>query len=369
MRALRYHGTKDLRVDDIPEPRCLDHQVKVRPAFCGICGTDLHEYSSPTFVPQPGNPHVITGEVMPIGVGHEFSGEVVELGSKVSGIKVGDRVAVQPTICCFSCEVCQDDGQNICPKGGFVGLSGWGGGMSDVVCVDAKLVFPLPEQVSLEVGGEVGQVWLSFADDFQALVEPLAVAWHAVDASDIKPGMDAIVMGAGPIGLGVIQCLKARGANQIIVVELAKERQNFAKHFGATRIIDPRSEDVVKVCKELCGGKGPHIAMDCAGVAASLTSATLAVRPRGVIVNVAIWEKETSFHPNNLVFGEKKYTAVLGYNSKDYRGVIQALGQGKMKPDAMITGIIKIDRVVEDGYRALIEEKDKHVKILVDSRA
>lgn len=140
-------------------------------------------------------------------------------------------------------------------------------------------------------------------------MEPLSVAWHAVDESGIEEGYDALVLGAGPIGLGVIQCLKARGANQIIVAEVAKERQNFAKHFGATTIVDPRHEDVVKKCKELCDGRGPQIALDCAGVAASVKTACLAIRSRGKVVNVAIWEKDVPFNPNNLVFGEKRYAA------------------------------------------------------------
>lgn len=136
----------------------------------------------------------------------------------------------------------------------------------------------------------------------------MAVAWHAVEASNIQKGEDAVVMGAGPIGLGVIQCLKAKGANQVIVVEIAKERQNFATHFGATTIIDPRHEDVVKKCKELTNGQGPQVALDCAGVAASVKTACQAVRANGRIVNVAIWEKEVPFNPNNVVFGEKKYS-------------------------------------------------------------
>lgn len=135
--------------------------------------------------------------------------------------------------------------------------------------------------------------------------------------------------GAGPIGLGVIQCLKARGVKTIIVVEMAKERQNFAKQFGATHLIDPRTEDVVKRCKEICGGQGPHLALDAAGVPASIKAAALAVRARGTVVNLAIWEKEVCsrrtdheshrrvltcgeqvpFQPNTLVFGEKKYLA------------------------------------------------------------
>lgn len=123
-----------------------------------------------------------------------------------------------------------------------------------------------------------------------------------------------MVLGAGPIGLGVIQCLKARGANQIFVAEVAKERQNFAKYFGATHIFDPRNDDVVAKCKELTGGRGPQIALDCAGVQASIKTACLAVRAQGRVVNVAIWEKEIPFQPNNLVFGEKKYSAGRCYS-------------------------------------------------------
>ncbi|KAK5552468.1 hypothetical protein LTR46_009515 [Exophiala xenobiotica] len=294
----------------------------------------VHEYSSPTFIPAKDAPHPVTKESMPIAIGHEFSGEVVEIGTKAqnqSNLKVGDKVAVQPTVACFSCGPCHEGAINCCDGAGFIGLSGGGGGMSDFVCVDPQFVFKLPANIGLDVG---------------ALVEPLAVAWHAVDQYPVTQDTQAIVMGAGPIGLGVIQCLKARGVNTVIVVELAKERQNFAKHFGATHLIDPTKEDVVKRAKEICDGQGPHVALDAAGVPASIKSAALAVRARGTIVNVAIWEKE-----------------------KDFAGVIDALADGHLKPQRMITGKIKIDRVPEDGYRPLIEEKDKHVKILVDCRA
>lgn len=217
---------------------------------------------------------------MPVTIGHEFSGEVVEIGSKASnpsGLKVGDKVAVQPTVACFGCGPCKDGYINCCDHAGFVGLSGGGGGMSDYVCVDEQFVFKLPDHIELDVG---------------ALVEPLAVAWHGVNQSPLREGDSAIVMGAGPIGLGVIQCLKARGAKNIIVVEIAKERQNFAKHFGATHLIDPRHEDAVKRAKEICDGQGPQVAFDAAGLAITLKSAALAVRARGTIVNLAIWEKE-----------------------------------------------------------------------------
>ena len=142
-----------------------------------------------------------------------------------------------------------------------------------------------------------------------ALVEPLAVAWHAVEAAKLVKGEDAVVLGAGPIGLGVIQCLKAQGAGNIFVVEVAAERQRFAKEFGATHVFDPTKVDVVKEVKKATGGRGANVSLDCAGVAASIKTACLAVRAQGRVVNVAIWEKEVPFQPNNLVFGEKKISA------------------------------------------------------------
>lgn len=245
------------------------------------------------------NAHPLTKESAPVGVGHEFSGTVVEVGSSAtsSGLKAGDKVACQPTLCCFDkCDACSHGHINICSSGGFVGLSGGGGGVSDFVCVDERFVFKLPEEIGLDVG---------------ALVEPLAVAWHAVDQYDVEgqEGTRALVLGAGPIGLSIIQCLKARGVKEVIVVEGAKERQNFARHFGGTEIVDPFKEDVVQRVKELTGGVGVDVALDAAGVPASLKSAFGSVRIRGTVVNVAIWEKEVPFNPNMLVFGEKIYKA------------------------------------------------------------
>lgn len=236
-------------------------------------------------------------------------------------------------------------------------MSGAGGGMSEEVVMPEKAVMPLPSNVDLDVG---------------ALVEPLAVAWHAVDASpiaDIKEPK-CLVVGGGPIGLAVVKVLLARGAKTVICAEVAKKRQEFAKHFGAHHIVDPSKQDVVSTCLELCGGvNGPDIAFDCAGVPASIKTACTAVRARGAVINVAIWEKEIPFNPNWLTFREASLKSVLGYQKKDYEGVLDALGKGTLKPKAMITGKIKMNKLVDDGYMPLIHEKDKHVKILVDMKA
>lgn len=133
-------------------------------------------------------------------------------------------------------------------------MSGGGGGLSEAVCVAATHVFPLPDNLSLEDG---------------ALVEPLSVAWHAASAAPILDKDSVVlVMGGGPIGLALILCLKAKGVKEIIISELAQQRQNFARDFGATRIVDPTKEDLSKVVHGLSNNKGADVVFDCAGVPA-----------------------------------------------------------------------------------------------------
>lgn len=151
--------------------------------------------------------------------------------------------------------------------------------------------------------------------------------------------------------------------------EVASQRQKFAREFGAHHVLDPRTYDLVKVSRELCNGNGPDIVFDCAGVPASLTTACQATKARGTVVNVAIWEKDVPFNPNMLVFNEGKYLAVLGYQRVDFENVIKAIADGRLKPHKMITSRIKVEDVVDKGIWALVKEKDKHVKILVDMKA
>ncbi|KAI0503098.1 GroES-like protein [Xylaria bambusicola] len=355
MRALRYHGPYDVRLEhDIPEPECRPHQVKIKPSWCGICGSDVHAYMSPTAIPFKETPHPLTGETWPVTLGHEFSGDVVEVGSQAIGsLSVGDRVVVQPTLCCEQCIPCRGGAENCCTSFGFLGLMGGGGGLSDFVTVDSQYVFKLPDNVPSDIG---------------ALVEPFAVAWHAVSQANISAHNDVVIMGAGPIGLAALKCIKLRQPRNIIVVDITPERRRLAEMFGATVTLDPREEDVVARCKELCDGVGPAIAMDCAGVASSIRSAIQAARPRGRVVNVALWDEAVPFQFNDLLHGEKTITGSCSYSRDDFENVIRAIGDGSINVDNMITRKTTMTRVVEDGFQALLQEKEKHVKILIDAR-
>ncbi|KAL9109503.1 MAG: hypothetical protein Q9227_005838 [Pyrenula ochraceoflavens] len=350
MRALRYHGQKNIQLEEIDEPKCGPGQVA--PKFCGICGTDLHEYlGGNNLIPRPDHPHPITKETSPLTLGHEFSGIIEEVGEGVTTHKIGDRVCVRPIIYDGSCIACQDGLINCCEKNGFVGLSGWGGGLSEHCVVPHTSAIPLPENVTLEMG---------------ALVEPLAVGWHAVDVSPLKPGETALVLGGGPIGLAVIQALRARDASKIIVSEIAPARKDFAKKFGADHVVDPSKEDAVARVKEFNNGKGADVAFDCAGVQPGLDVAMRAVRARGTVVNIAVWEKRATLEMNEVVFRERKYMGIATYSAADFPAVIGAMATGAIKPEKMITRKIKLDEVESKGFKALIEDKDNHVKILVD---
>ncbi|KAI0908749.1 GroES-like protein [Ustulina deusta] len=354
MKAARYYGREDIRIEQVPEPAVRPGQIKIAPAFVGLCGTDLHEYvGGPNFCPT--YQHPITGEAIPITLGHEFSGVIKEIGPGVTGFEIGQACAVQPTIFCGHCTACESGAENVCDVAGFVGLSGGGGGLSQAVCVNATHVFPLPEGLELETG---------------ALVEPLSVAWHALSAApEISPNSIILIIGGGPIGLAMILCLKAKGVETIIVSEIAASRQNFAKQFGATHVVNPVDEDVVKVALTVSNGRGADVAFDCAGVPASIKSACTAVKAKGTVVNVAIWEKEIPFNPNWVTWKESTFRSVLGYQKTDFEAVIENLRTGAIKPNGMITAKIKFENVVEDGIKRLISDKDNHVKILVDVNA
>jgi threonine dehydrogenase-like Zn-dependent dehydrogenase len=145
----------------------------------------------------------------------------------------------------------------------------------------------------------------------------------------VKKDSNILILGGGPIGIAVIQALRAKGCGQIMVSELSASRQKFARQFGADHILDPRKEDVVKRVRDLTGGEGADVVFDCAGVAVGLETACKAIKVKGTVVNVAIWEKAVSFQPNDLVFREGKYVACLGYVKQDFRDVIDAIATGE----------------------------------------
>ncbi|KAI0357736.1 NAD(P)-binding protein [Trametes cingulata] len=275
MRAVRYYGPGDVRLDEVPEPTPKAQQVKIK-----ILPV------SPTAT----KPHAVTQEKLPVIMGHEFS----------------------------------------------------------------DLVYPLPPGVPLDVG---------------ALMEPLAVAWHAVKRSNIKADDSVLVLGAGPIGLLTLRVARAFGAAWVGVSEPALKRRELALKNGASSVFDPTAQgtDVVAEAARVTAGRGVDIVLDCAGTQKTLDTAFLAVKPRGHIVNIAVWEKRPLLDIDSLTYKEVILTSVLAYD-RVHADMLHAIAEGKFNVDglaSLITRRISLQDVVDKGIKALIHEKDEHVKILV----
>ncbi|KAK6062700.1 hypothetical protein SCUP515_13105 [Seiridium cupressi] len=340
MRALRFHGKRDIRLEEVEEPAVRAGWVKIKPAYVGICGTDLHEYlGGNNLIPRPEHPHAITKETSPLTLGHEFSGVVEEVGGNIDDLAPGQRVCIQPTIYCNECYSCQRGLHNACTKNGFIGLSA--------------------------------------AQDSSALVEPLAVGYHAVSvapiAHPILSSTPILVLGGGPIGLSVIQAILAQSVSLsspplIIISEPSKARQQFAREFGARHVVNPLKEDLVAEVMKLTEGRGCDVVLDAAGAQVGLDEAMRCLCAGGTVVNIAVWEKRATLDMNELTFRERAYIGCATYNNQDFGHVLEAIDDGRINPGAMITGMIGLEDVEDKGFRALIEEKDTQVKILVDMR-
>lgn len=348
MKAAIWYKARQLRVEAVEIPTLKDpHQVKVKVAACGICGSDLHEYSAgPIFIPVE-EPHPLSQQRAPIIMGHEFAGEVVEVGERVTRVKPGDRVAIEPILSP------NKDGQylmeryNLTPLLGFHGLSGGGGGFAEYTVVGEHMVHPLPDSLSYEQG---------------ALVEPAAVGLHAVRQSSLKAGDNAVVFGAGPIGLVIIEALKAAGASRIVAVEPSAVRRHKAADLGAW-VVDPREQDAVEQVHALTHG-GADFAFEVTGIPAVLDQAINATHAGGETVIVSIWETEAAFQPNDLVIKERTMKGIIAYRHI-YPAVIALMEQGYFRAEDLVTARIALKDIVDRGFEALLNDKS-HIKIMVE---
>jgi len=350
MKALRFYGGKDLRLEDIPEPTTGPGEVKIKVKWCGICGSDMHEYlAGPVLLPVK-RPHPLTGRQAPITGGHEFSGDVVDIGKDVTDFNVGDRVTVRPTMPCYSCYYCKR-GQHIqCVKLGSIGGAA-DGAFADFVVVPVDNVYKMPFELTYEAG---------------TFVEPLACAVHAVNRGSMEPGSTIGIIGAGPIGLLTMQAAMACGAGDVYVFEFLPERARLAKELGATEVINPTKVDPGKTISALTQGRRADMVFECAGPGEALKLADIVSGRGATIVEVGLMLKPCDFPFMNLFMREKKIIASQGY-VHEFPTAISFLAKGKVKVDPMmISSKIKLNEVLEKGFEELAgENRMKHLKILV----
>ncbi|MBI4774767.1 MAG: 2,3-butanediol dehydrogenase [Deltaproteobacteria bacterium] len=349
MKAAVWHGKRDVRVEEVPEPPIPSpEEVKIKVHWCGICGSDLHEYlAGPIFIPVE-NPHPLTGKKAPVILGHEFSGEIAQIGEGVHGIQVGDRVTASASRSCGECFWCKRGETIICHMNAATGMMA-DGAFAEYVNVPAYNIYKLPEGVSFEEA---------------ALTEPLAVGVHAMRRARIKTGDHVVIVGAGTIGLSVLQATRASGAGTITVVEVAEARKEYAKKLGATRVLDPTKVDVPAEVARITDGVGADLGFECVGDPKTALLTLDSVRRGGKMVVLGVFERPAEINLNSCVFFEKQIIGSLGYND-EFSTVLSFLVDGRLQAKPMISGKIRLEDILEMGFGDLIEHKDQHIKILV----
>ena len=352
MKALRFHGHKDIRLEDVEEPTPRPGWSIVEVGWGTICASDVKEYFGPLYCSPEPNP--LTGVGLPVTLGHEFAGRVVEMetgGPSPTGVQVGDRVAVDGCIKCGECWYCTHGNYVLCDKLAILGFDAHGGFAQRVAAPNYAL-HRLPDGVPDEVG---------------ALIEPLSVAVHAVRRGRVAPGDVVAIVGAGMIGMGVLAAARAAGAGQVYVVEQLGSRRERAASRGATAVIDPEAHDPVEQLADLTAGHGADVAFDCAGKQQSIESAILLARKGGRIVVVGTFQQPPTIDMNKIVLQEREIYGCLAYVD-DFPRTIALVADGRIDAEHFITDRIALRDIVDKGFRELIDDPSPHLRIVVDAQ-
>lgn len=311
-------GKMEFTEREIPVPK--DDEVLVKLEYVGICGSDQHYYETGAigdYVVKP-----------PFVLGHEPGGTVVEVGKNVTHLKVGDRVALEPGKTCGHCEFCRSGKYNLCPDVVFFATPPVDGVFQEYVAHEAGLCFKLPDNVSTLEG---------------ALIEPLAVGFHAAIQGDAHLGQKAVVFGSGCIGLVSMMALKARGVSQVYVVDVMQKRLEKALELGATGVINASEEDVIARVNELTEGRGTDLVIETAGTEITTRQAIYIAKKGSTIVLVGYSRTGEITLPMSIALDkELTFKTVFRYRHI-YPLAIEAVASGKVNLKGIVTHVFSLD--------------------------
>jgi (R,R)-butanediol dehydrogenase/meso-butanediol dehydrogenase/diacetyl reductase len=350
VRAARFHGKSDIRIDDVAVPAIRERdEVLVEVLWCGICGTDLHEYMVGPIV-TPVTPHPLTGVTLPQTLGHEFSARVVEAGQDVTDVKVGDRVAIMPAIVCGRCDFCRRGLGHLCVRFACTGLSAETGGLAQYAVLKEYQVSTLPDTVSDLEG---------------AVVEPASVAAYGIDRVGVRGGDVVLVTGAGPIGVLSAMYADALGAATVIIAEPNPNRAALARAMDIGPVADPTDDGFAALVADLTGGRGVDIVAECSGSTPGLTTAMNSVRTRGSIVQTGLHTKPATLDAMRLSEKDISYIGSWCYLITDWPRIIRLIAAGKYPVSKAVTAQIALEDVVPEGFDVLVNPSGDQLKVLV----
>lgn len=339
MKAIQYHGNKDIRLEEIPLPNIENTEVLIKIDYCGLCATDIEEYLY--------GPNSI--KKTPMTPGHELVGTVENIGKSVTNITPGQRVVIDGIISCQKCLACTKELNNQCTERGTVGFS-YNGGFAEYLIWPAEQAFSLPDSVSTESA---------------ALIEPASVACHAIELAKIQPNETVCIIGAGTLGLLAAQIAKIK-TSKVIAIDTREISLQLAKNLGITQTIDVKNKDMHEELKTLTAGKMPEVIIETAGGPTALKSSIENVKTGGRIIMVAVQGQDLKVPVDTIVNKELQLIGTGGYRTHNVKEAINLLEKKQLITDCLISGYINLEEVISDGYNKMMSKEKNIFRLLVD---
>lgn len=342
MKALVLHGIRDLRVDDVPEPPPPGPgQVKVRIRAVGLCGSDVHYYTHGRIGDQ-----VVRN---PMIQGHEGAGEITELGPGVTGLTVGQRVAIEPARSCGQCEWCRAGKPNLCPTVRFCSTPPYDGLMCTSAVLEAEQCVTIPDAMTFEEA---------------AMLEPLQVGVHATNLMGVRPGETAAVVGSGAIGLGCMEMAKVGGAGRIIVTDKLDYRLALARKLGATDTINVTRDDPIETAMRMTDGRGADLIFECTNRAAGAPQAYDLAGIGGRVCLVGIPEEDEIVLDGHRARRKELTVQYIRRSRHAARQAITLVTSGQLDVTSWITHRVSLDEAVQ-AFDMVAEYSDGVLKAVV----
>ena len=341
MNALTLTAYNEFEFGDVPCPELGADEVLVKVKACGICGSDVHGYDGTS-----------GRRIPPIIMGHEASGVIEQVGSGVTQWRPGERVTFDSTVYCGQCAYCRDGQVNLCTNRRVLGVSCGDyrqhGAFAEYVKVPARILFALPDHLSFEQA---------------AFAEPLSIALHAVERVQPQPGDTALVIGAGVIGLLVLQVLKMKGCGPVFVSDLNEARLAIARSTGADEVFVPTNCDVVGEVRHRTGGEGCDVTMECVGFGPAVQTAIAAVRKGGKVGLVGNLAATCDLPLQQVVTREISLFGSCA-SSGEYQSAVDALASGMIRTEALLSAVAPL----KDGpmwFDRLHAGKEPLIKVIL----
>lgn len=336
-------GRRQVELVEMPEPAPAPDKAVVQIDYCGICGTDVHAYLSG----EPYNPAIC---------GHEWTGQVSAAGPGVTNVKEGDRVAIGLASACGQCPTCRRGDASHCETVfasaiGASPLAAPHGGFASAIAFEAARLYGIDAAMS---------------EEDAAMLEPVTVAVHAVRRTDLRLGDTVVIIGAGPIGLLVLQAARAAGAGHTVLVEPEPARRHLGSTLGADTLIDPLTENADEVIQAQLGQSGADVVFECAGIPRTIQDAVNLVRRGGVVSLVGLPNLPAEINAGSWLVKEVRLTSSLAYLHEEFEMAKGLVADGRIRCEPLHTGTVDLAGLA--GAFADLAEHPNDIKILLDPR-